>query len=78
MKWLYKMFWGDKVFSYLNTAVKILYLFQKKKKSEIQILEGQNGSKEKPGCLKWINTKDNSAREFPQNIKWISELKTTL
>lgn len=46
------MFWGDKVFSYLNTAVKILYLFQKKKKSEIQILEGQNGSKEKPGCLK--------------------------
>lgn len=73
------MFWGDKVFSYLNTAVKILYLFQKKKKkSEIQIIEGQNGSKEKPRCLKLINTKDNSAREFSQNIKWISELKTTL
>lgn len=25
---------------------------KEKKKSEIQILEGQNGSKEKPGCLK--------------------------
>lgn len=24
----------------------------KEKKSEIQIIEGQNGSKEKPGCLK--------------------------
>lgn len=50
------MFWRHKVFSYLNTAVKILYLFPKQNKTEV--LGGGNKEMQSGGLNKRQFTKE--------------------